>query len=143
MLLVINLKKGYSLIEILVSLVLLSALLICTGSLFLIGLKYKVSATYLYDDFYTYEKVIHNFERLRREYQQTHLMIDESYLKSGDQIILSYLDNELTFYFKEGIIDTIKDCPFVTFNVNHDLLYLEIKNGEQIERRYYYFGGYL
>ena len=138
---VIIMKKGYSLVEILVSLVLLASLLVCVGSIFISGLKYKTRASDYYDVFNNVDQALGSFERLQQEYQHRMLSKSGAYLKADDLVIMHYENKVLTFYFIDQITTTISDVDLLDFNVGNHLLMVSLQSGQQIIRRYYYFGG--
>ena len=110
---VIIMKKGYSLVEILVSLVLLASLLVCVGSIFISGLKYKTRASDYYDVFNNVDQSLESFQRLQQEYQHRTLSKSGAYLKADDLVILHYENKVLTFYFLNQITTTISDVDLL------------------------------
>ena len=136
-----EMKKGYSLLEVLVSLVLLSALLVCVGIIFVKGLKYKDVANSCYEQNAITLKAISCFDRLWDEYQDEHLSIQNTYLVAGVQVIFSYAKNTIYFYYPDEVKDEVKEVEVTSLVVDNHLLEVCFKSNDMIIRKDYYYGG--
>ena len=134
-------KKGFSLIEVMTSLILLSTLLSCVGVVLTSGLKYQKKVNTLYDEESHLNQAMDLFDQLASTYQNEVITKNNNYLLVGNQIIFAYVDYTLTFYFPDDVINRVEGVLMNDFTVLDKLLEVEFIREQEIIKRYYYIGG--
>ena len=135
-------KKGYTLIETITSVLILSALFTIVFSLLLKGIKYKSNANEYYNEYVDVNNIIDSFDRLFAYYDNTVISVSSNTLISGSTLILTYYNNVLTFNFGSGIKEEYFIEDGLSFRlVNSKLLKVELNITKNNIVKYYYMGG--
>lgn len=134
------LKKGYTLVETLVSVVIISSLLVISSSILLKGFKYKIYAQENYDQELELYLINQRFISLTNYYKDCNITQNDDMLMFKSKII--YYQNNETLYFNLESLITLDVRSNIIINLKNDhLLEVDVIQ-DGIHTIYcYYLGG--